>query len=141
MKIDKNRVREKIHFIKNNLDKLSKLSKLEKEEFLSDYRNYDTAKYNLQSAIEAAIDICSHIISREEMMSPKTNADCFRILAEKNVISEDKLLTFVKITKFRNRIVYLYDEVDDEYIYEIINNNLSDFDYFIKVITEKYFNE
>jgi uncharacterized protein YutE (UPF0331/DUF86 family) len=139
MKIDEKRIREKIQFIKNNQKKLSELADLNKYEFLSDYRNYDTAKYNLQSAIEAVIDICSHIISRQEMGSPKTNADCFRILADNNIINEDKLLTFIKITKFRNRIVHLYDEVDDEYIYEIIQNNLSDFDYFIEVITKEYF--
>jgi uncharacterized protein YutE (UPF0331/DUF86 family)/predicted nucleotidyltransferase len=122
--INHKRIAEKLKFIRANLKKLKELSELEKHKFLSDYRNYDTAKYNLQAAVEAMLDIAAHIISREGYTSPDTSADSFRILADEGIITEDMLLKFVKMTKFRNRIVHLYDQIDEEYIYQIINNNL-----------------
>jgi len=137
--INHKRIAEKLKFIRANLKKLKELSELEKHKFLSDYRNYDTAKYNLQAAVEAMLDIAAHIISREGYTSPDTSADSFRILADEKIITEDMLLKFVKMTKFRNRIVHLYDQIDEEYIYQIINNNLSDIESFVDLIVNRYF--
>ena len=138
MKVDKKRITEKIQFIRKNLRKLEELAQIDKEKFLEDYRNYDTAKYNLQSTIEAMLDITNHIISRKELGNPETNAESFRLLEENNVIDKELLSIFIKMAKFRNRVVHLYDEIDDEQIYEIINNNLDDYKSFINIIINKY---
>ena len=137
--INHKRIAEKLKFIRANLKKLKELSELEKHKFLSDYRNYDTAKYNLQAAVEAMLDIAAHIISREGYTSPDTSADSFRILADEGIITEDMLLKFVKMAKFRNGIVHLYDQIDEEYIYQIINNNLEDIESFVDLIVNRYF--
>lgn len=137
--IDYNRIAEKIKFIRENLKKLKELSELKKEIFLNDYRNYDTAKYNLQAAVEAVLDIAAHIIAREDLGSPDTGADSFRILAEAGIIEGDMLLKLVKMTKFRNRIVHLYDQIDEEFIYQIINNNLEDIEKYVDLIVNRYF--
>ncbi len=138
MKVDEKRITEKIQFIRENVKKLEELSKIDKEKFLEDYRNYDTAKYNLQSTIEAMLDIANHIISRKELGNPETNAESFRLLAENNLIDKELLSTFIKMAKFRNRVVHLYDEINDEQIYKIINNNLDDFKAFINIILKNY---
>ncbi|RAK12656.1 uncharacterized protein YutE (UPF0331/DUF86 family) [Halanaerobium saccharolyticum] len=137
--INHKRIAEKLRFIRANLKKLKELAELEQINFLSDYRNFDAAKYNLQAAVEAMLDIAAHIISREGYTSPNTSADSFRILADEGIITEDLLLKFVKMTKFRNRIVHLYDQIDEEYIYRIINNNLSDIESFVDLIANRYF--
>ncbi|RCW53416.1 HepT-like ribonuclease domain-containing protein [Halanaerobium sp. ST460_2HS_T2] len=137
--INHKRIAEKLRFIRANLKKLKELAELEKKDFLSDYRNFDSAKYNLQAAVEAMLDIAAHIISREGYTSPNTSADSFRILADEGIIAEDLLLKFVKMTKFRNRIVHLYDQIDEEYIYKIINNNLEDIESFVDLIANRYF--
>ena len=137
--INHKRIAEKLKFIRTNLKKLKELAELEKKNFLSDYKNYDTAKYNLQAAVEAMLDIAAHIISRKGYTSPNTSADSFRILAAEGIIKEDLLLKFVKMTKFRNRIVHLYDQIDEEFIYKIINNNLEDIESFDDLIINRYF--
>lgn len=38
------------------------------------------------------------------------------------------------MVKFRNRVVHLYFKVDDEMIYKILQDNLEDFEVFIKDI-------
>jgi len=138
MKIDKERLENKIYYIRSNLKKLKELREISKDEFLEDYRNCDSAKYNLQISIEALIDIGNHIISRENYGIPKTNADTFRILAKENIISRERLKSYIAMTKFRNMVVHLYEEIDENEIYDIIQNNLDDFEYFIKDIFNKY---
>jgi len=62
---------------------------------------------------EACIGIAYHPISRNRMRLPKDHVDSFRV-------------RLVLMTRFRNRLVHIYWEVDDELIYEVPQNNLSD---------------
>ncbi len=139
MDIEQDRLESKIRFIKENLKKLRSFQEISEEEFVADHRNYDAAKYNLQVSIEALIDISNHIISRENLGVPDTNADSFKILAENGIISKDKLTTFTAMARFRNKVVHLYDEIDNAEIYRIIVENLDDFDYIINQIFDRYF--
>ena len=138
MTVDKSRLEDKIKFIKKNLKKLYDLKNEAREDFLNDYLKYDTAKYNLQISIEGLIDIGNHIISRENYKFPETNSDTFRILVKENIISSEKLDSFIAMAKFRNMVVHLYDEIDEDEIYNILQNNLDDFEYFIKKVIECY---
>lgn len=136
MVIDKERIKEKINHIKKNLEKLKKLSAIPEKDFLKDYRNYDSAKYNLQISIEAMLDICNHIISRLQLRVPRNNADVFRVLNEEGIIPDDKISIYIAMAKFRNRVVHLYEEIDEREIYRILQENLVDFEDFLKVILE-----
>ena len=138
MTVDKERLEKKIRYIKENLDKLREIRKLDRKGFLNDYRNYDTAKYNLQVTIEALIDIGNHIISRKNYGVPKTNAETFRILGEKNILPEEKVKLYTSMARFRNMVVHLYEEIDEGEIYDIMQDHLEDFEYFIKVIYNDY---
>ena len=127
-------VEGRIKTLQEYLKKLSQLSKIEKTEFLSDFRNSDSAKYLLQVSIECCLDIANHIIASEKFRSPNDYTDSFRVLYEENVISDSSIERLVEMAKFRNRIVHVYWEIDEEFIYEIIQNYLADFDIYIKEI-------
>ena len=136
--VDRDKIENKIRYVKDNLEKLKELQQESKQDFLNDYLKYDTAKYNLQVSIEALIDIGNHIISRENFKFPDTNADTFKILKEENIISKNKLKAFIAMAKFRNMVVHLYDKIDEKEIYDILQNHLDDFEYFIQRIVEIY---
>jgi uncharacterized protein YutE (UPF0331/DUF86 family) len=40
------------------------------------------------------------------------------------------------MAKFRNRLVHVYWEINDDLLHEIVRNNLNDFDFFIQAIIE-----
>jgi len=130
--IDKKRVLEKIRIIQECLNKLRTLSQLSVAEFTSDFKNFDSAKYNLQVTIEAMIDIGNHIISRKGLGAPKTYRDTFEALHKGNIIPREDLATYKLMVRFRNRIVHFYDEIDDREVYKILQNNLGDFSSFIE---------
>jgi len=48
MNLDKEKIIKKMNIIKRTLQNLLELSQNSKEEFLSDFKYYDSAKYNLQ---------------------------------------------------------------------------------------------
>jgi uncharacterized protein YutE (UPF0331/DUF86 family) len=131
---DKNKILSKLNFIKQSKTKLDELKSLKKEEFLADFTYFDSAKYNLVVAIEAIIDICNHIISRKNFEIPATSADSIKILVKHKILPREYQDIFIAMVKFRNRVVHLYHEVDDEEIYKIIQENLNDIDVFIALI-------
>jgi len=92
--IDKQKILDKLRLIKENLVKLKSLKRVPVSRFIDDFEKYDSAKYNLQTAIEAMLDICNHIISRNASGIPNTNADAFRILCQKKILDSDMEETF-----------------------------------------------
>jgi len=123
--------KEKIESLFNELDKylkeLNELSSLPVSEYLSNSRNVYSGRYLLQIAVETCINIGNHIISRSELGVPKEYADTFRILKSNNIIPQQLLETLVLMTRFRNRVVHLYWDIDDKLVFEIIKNNYKDF--------------
>ncbi|MBV7276704.1 DUF86 domain-containing protein [Clostridiaceae bacterium UIB06] len=132
--IDLTKIKQKIMFMQGNIDKLRKLQNISKDIFIEDFRNVDSAKYLLQVTIEAMLDISNHIIARNRWGKPETNKESFEILASKDIIEKKYIDVYFSMAKFRNRIVHMYFNVNDEMIYDITQNNLEDFEAFIKAI-------
>lgn len=131
---DREKIEQKLFFMKNNFIKLKKLREIDKKNFIEDFRNVDSAKYLLQVTIEAMLDIGSHLIARNGWGRPEDNKAHFQILADNNIIDKSCINNYFNMAKFRNRIVHMYFNVSDEMIYEITQNNLEDFEEFIKSI-------
>ena len=87
--IDLPKVKQRIMFMQDNLEKLNRLRKIDRDIFVKDFRNVDSAKYLLQVTIEAMIDISNHIIARNRWGSPETNKESFEILAEHGIIEKN----------------------------------------------------
>jgi uncharacterized protein YutE (UPF0331/DUF86 family) len=127
-------IENKIRKLQGFLEKLSQLAKADKKDFLSDFRNSESAKYLLQVSVECCLDIANHIIASEKFRSPNDYTDSFRVLHERSIIPDDLIGSLEEMTKFRNRLVHIYWEINDDLIYEIIQNNLNDFNRFIQII-------
>jgi len=132
--VDKEVIQQKINIIDNNLSKMQILARLPEEEFLNKFFYIEAAKHLLQVSIEAMLDVSNHIIARKRFRSPKTYAEVFSILVEQKILPKEKEKNFMQMAKFRNRVVYLYQEVDDKEVYKILRNDLDDFREFISAI-------
>ena len=110
---DLDKITQKLIFMGNNISKLENLKNQPQDEFLSDFRNVDSAKYLLQVTIEAMLDISNHIIARNQWGVPSSNKDIFQILSHKGIIDEVYVNTYFAMAKFRNRIVHMYMQIDD----------------------------
>ncbi|HBJ1650086.1 type VII toxin-antitoxin system HepT family RNase toxin [Clostridium botulinum] len=131
MEFDKNKIDQKLLFMDTCLNKLKKLREFDKRIFIDDFTKVDSAKYLLQVSIEAMLDIASHLIARNRWGRPKDNKEHFQILFNNRIIAEKDVLIYFNMAKFRNRIVHMYFDISDEMIYDIVQNNIDDFERFI----------
>lgn len=130
-KFDEDKLMKLSSEVFNSLDTLKEISKLSKDDFLKDKFKIASSKYFLIVSIEATIDMCNHIISRNRFRVPESYADTFKVMAEVKIISEDLMERLIEMAKFRNRLVHIYWEVDEEVIYEIIKEDIKDIEKFM----------
>jgi len=73
-----------------------------------DVRERRFVEHTLQIAIQAMLDVASHIVSDENLGEPETNSQLFDRLAGAHWVSEDQRRTFVAMAGFRNVLVHGY---------------------------------
>lgn len=89
--IDREKIKNKINIIRENFSELEKMKALSSEELSHNVRDLAAAKYLIRTAIEAMIDLGSHIIAKNLLGVPSTNVEVMVILAKKGVIPEEHL--------------------------------------------------
>ncbi len=136
LKFDKDKITKLSSEIFNATGMLKELSSLSEEDFLADPHKIASAKYFLIVAIEASIDLCNHLISKNRLRMPEDYADTFRVMGEVGMFSKDFVERLREMAKFRNRLVHIYWEVDDRQIFEILREDIQDFDKFMDIFIE-----
>lgn len=126
--------------ILNNLNgyqnKLAILTTYDLEAFLDDFTKVESAKHLLQVSIECCLDLAHHVVADAGFRTPQSGYDSFVVLQEEGIIPEEFMPTLRQMVSFRNRVVHLYWDVDDQTVYEIVQNNLRDFDNYVKYILD-----
>jgi uncharacterized protein YutE (UPF0331/DUF86 family) len=118
------------------LRRLQELGTITESEFLSDFRSTESAKYLFIVVTEAAIDLCNHIVSRQGGRAPESYADCFAVLVDLGLISDELSLRLRQMTRFRNLLVHLYWRVDNRRVYELIHTSLGDVEAYIRAVLD-----
>ncbi len=80
----------------------------------------------LQIAMEACLDIGSHIIASEGYREPRYGRDVFEILAENGWISADVRDGLVAMAGFRNVLVHDYATIEDAIVFGVLRSKLPD---------------
>lgn len=114
-----------------SLARLKELSMMSLEQFKDDPHKVASAKYHFIIAIEAAIDLCNHLIAKNALRVPEDYADTFRVMGENNVLPADFIPTLVEMAKFRNRLVHRYWDVDINYLHQVLKEDLGDLERFL----------
>lgn len=135
--MDAEKITNKLMQIDEFLDLLNQIGSIKEDQFVDDKILIGSAKYYLQVSIEACLDVANHIIASEMLRAPKDYADSFSVLNEAGFISKELCRKLRQMAKFRNRLVHLYSEIDNNYIYGFIRNDLNDFLLFKKAITRR----
>lgn len=129
--VDPERIRRLIGSMRESVRILHEIKNLPELEFKGDIHKQGSAKYNFIAAIEAAIDIANHIISKKGFRAPENYADTFRTLAEAGIVKSRFSSELEKMARFRNRLVHIYWDVDIEEIWGILQSRLEDFEEYI----------
>jgi uncharacterized protein YutE (UPF0331/DUF86 family) len=103
-------VAKKLAFIETCVRELRTLARPER--IAEDVREQRFIEHTLQLAIQAALDVASHIVSDERLGEPDTNRDVFRLLERAGIVRVDLGGRLEQLAGFRNIVVHLYQEVD-----------------------------
>ena len=132
LQFNQDKVRKILSEILSSLERLEDLKTLDQPTFQSDEHKIGSAKYNLIVAIEGMIDLCNHVIAKNSYRTPEDYADTIRVMAEKGAFGPEFTSTLIQMIRFRNRLVHIYWEVDNNELYRIIHSDLKDFRRFLK---------
>jgi uncharacterized protein YutE (UPF0331/DUF86 family) len=110
------------------------LAGVPRDRFLADPDKLGNAKYHFVIAIECCIDVANHIIASEGLRFPKDNADSFVVLIENGILTEDLRDGFRGMAAFRNRLVHLYWQIDDDRVYDYLQSSLDELEHFARTI-------
>ncbi|MGV9102776.1 MAG: type VII toxin-antitoxin system HepT family RNase toxin [Candidatus Thorarchaeota archaeon] len=126
-----------MEIIDNRLTRLTESMKLlrgfaqeKKSVFLENQIKLGAAKYYLLEAIQVCLDIGNHIIGSMGWERPQDYASVFRILQKNQVLPKELADKLEEMARFRNRIVHLYGDFDNEILYSVLNKDISDIDSF-----------
>ena len=128
---DPERIQKLVGCMRESVRILHEIKEMEESEFHKDIHKQSSAKYNFIVAIEAAIDLANHMISKRALRAPEDYADTFKVLADASVIDKGFSIELEKMARFRNRLVHLYWDVDIAEVWKIIQTRLNDFENYI----------
>jgi len=121
-------VQAKLAHLAEALAKLRGLPQSSLDEFRTDDRNLDAALRRLQVAIQVLIDVGSHVVAQLGLGTPSSSHDLLERLEHAGRLPTGSAARFGKMFAFRNRVVHLYDRVDDTFVFEIVTGHLDELD-------------
>jgi len=129
--------------INSRLKKLQenvKQLKIYRKSSLADVRDDFTLQaavlHTFQLSIECVLDIGEFIISENNFRKPENASEVIVVLGEQAILPKDFALRFSAAAKFRNLIVHEYIKIDVRKVYQHLQKDLEDFDFYTKCIAK-----
>lgn len=122
--IDSALVEKKLAFIETCVRELKELVRIDRLD--SDIREQRFVQHTLQMALQAALDVSSHIVSARRLGEPETNRELFGLLFDDGWVSADLLPVLQSMAGLRNILVHGYRRIDNGVVQDVIQNRLPD---------------
>ena len=117
-------IEKKLAFVETCVAELRRLAR--PDAIATDVREERFVEHTLQLAIQAILDVASHIVSDERLGEPATNREIFDLLLRGGWVSVDLAGALRRMAGFRNVIVHGYRQVDVSVVRDVLENRLDD---------------
>lgn len=129
---DADLVDKKLAFMEDRVAELRQLAR--PDQIPHDVREERFVAHSLQIAIQAALDVASHILSNDRLGEPETNYQFFDLLHRHGWLNEEQAQTMRSIVGLRNILVHGYQSVDLTILRDVVEHRLDDLLDFVKAI-------
>jgi len=129
---DRELIAKKLALIETCVQQLRQLAR--PAAIATDVREERFVEHTLQIAIQAALDVASHIVSDERLGEPRTNRELFDLLERQAWVGPEQAATMRRMVGFRNLLVHGYEIVDVRIVVEIVEHRLDDLLGFVAAI-------
>jgi len=99
-------------------------------DFLKDFTRQDSVILNIERAIQACIDIGTHIVRVKKLGIPQSSRDVFQKLSDEEIIPGILANKLQKMVGFRNISVHDYQQLNIDIVRTIVEEHLVDFEAF-----------
>jgi uncharacterized protein YutE (UPF0331/DUF86 family) len=117
-------VAKKLAFIETCVAELRALAR--PAEIERDVREERFVEPTLQVAIQAALDVASHIVSDGRLGEPATNRERFAILGRRGWLDDRLAATLGDMAGFRNLLVHGHGDIDRAVVRHVVEHRLGD---------------
>jgi uncharacterized protein YutE (UPF0331/DUF86 family) len=125
-------VSKKLAMIERLLGELRRLAR--PEQIAADVREERFVEHSLQLAIQAALDVASHLVSDQRLGEPRSSRELFELLAKAGLLPPDLSTPLQAMAGFRNVLVHGYDDVDLAIVRDVLERHLVDLDRFVAAV-------
>lgn len=94
-------------------------------------------RYLVQASAQICIDLANHLIASQAWVPAREFREAFTRLGDHGVLEADLVTRMQSLVGLRNRLVHLYDDVDDLLVHQALADGLADFDAFAQAIAHQ----
>ena len=91
-------------------------------------------EHTLQMAIQAMVDVASHIVSDDRLGEPGNNHQLFDLIARDGWLRPEQVVTVHRMVGFRNVLVHEYETVDVRVVRRVVERQAGDLQAFVDAI-------
>lgn len=125
-------VAKRLAFIETCLRELRETSR--PDLLASDVRERRFVEHTLQLALQAMLDVASHVVSERRLGEPRTNRELLDMLEHDGWLGGDLTARLRDAAGLRNVLVHGYAEVDLGIVRDVLAHRLGDLDEFVGAV-------
>src|SRR3990167_3441549 len=125
---------QKFDSIRNCLKNIRDVYVTSREQFMHNYVIQNSIVLDLQRAVQCAIDSGTHIVRTKKLSAPTDTKDIFEALYQNKIITKETKVKMIHMVCFRNIAVHEYKKLDLNIVKSVVENNLVDFEEYMKEI-------
>jgi uncharacterized protein YutE (UPF0331/DUF86 family) len=91
-----------------------------------DVREDRFVEHTIQIAVQAALDVASHVVSDERLGEPRTNRELFDLMERHGWLASALAEVLRRMAGFRNVLVHGYEDVDLAVVRDVLEHRLDD---------------
>lgn len=125
-------VAKKLAEVETYVRELRTLARLDR--LLTDLKEQRFVCHTLQLAVQAVLDVASHIVSDERLGEPANLRELFVLLAQAGWIERELVPSLQKMAGFRNLLVHEYGRIDLGIVRDVVEHRLEDLEAFVAAV-------
>lgn len=132
--VDVDRLRRLLTSLEDYRGRLEVLRELGVGEYVDEHAY--AGRYLVQASAQVSIDIANHVIASSGWRAPADFRDSFTVLEENGALQAELAERMRSLAGLRNRLVHVYEEVDDRIVHASLPEGLEDLSRFARAIAQ-----
>ena len=96
------------------------------QEFDTNFTQQDAVVLNIQRAVQAAVDMATHVVRTRKLGVPQSGREVFKLLSDAGLLEEKLSENLQKMVGFRNIAVHDYQTLNLDIVKKIIKESLQE---------------